>query len=111
MASLSRSLSLTSTRYEPVLGILNEVLLDCQNPTTLEAAHRLLRTITSNPRLLGRANTEQLLGKVLSDIGFGGLWRGSTFSTSSDSLKQRIVLADKLIEVRQYLYINALAGC
>lgn len=87
------------SRYEPVLGILDEVLLNCQNPSTLEAAHRLLRTMTSNPDLLGRANTEQLLNRVLSEIGFAGLWSGSTFSTSDEFTRERTMLVDKLIDV------------
>jgi len=84
---------------DPVFGILDEVLLSCQNVTTLESAHMLLRTLTSNPRLSGSVDAAQLLEEVLEDIGFGGLWRSSTFHAASEQDRKRTLLTDRLIEL------------
>ena len=67
---------------------------------TLDSAHKLLRTLSSNPKLFGSVDTARLLEEVLDDIGFSGLWRSSTFHAANDQDKQRITLTDKLIEVR-----------
>lgn len=86
-------------RCDPLFGILDDVLLSCQNALTLDSAHRLLRTLTSNPKLSGSVDTARLLEEVLDDIGFGGLWRSSTFHATHDQDKQCTLLTDKLIEV------------
>jgi hypothetical protein len=67
---------------------------------TLDSAHKLLRTLTSNPKLFGTVDTARLLEEVLEDIGFSGLWRSSTFHAANDQDKQCITLTDRLIEVR-----------
>lgn len=87
---------------EPVFGILDDLLLSCQNAVTLNSAHTLLRTLTSNPKLIGGVDTARLLDEVLEDIGFGGLWRSSTFHLRNDQDKQSITLTDRLIEVGQH---------
>ena len=91
-------------RCDPVFRILDNVLLSCQNAVTLEAAHKLLRTLTSNPKLSSSVDTTRLLAEVLDDIGFSGLWRSSTFHTADDQDKSNTILIDKLIEVK-YLII------
>lgn len=88
------------------------MLLSCQNATTLESAHKLLRTVTSNPKLSGRVNTDELLDAVLEDIGFGGLWNAVTFRDTSESFRKRTVLADKLIEVSSsYCFCKRVLTC
>lgn len=91
---------MTSPRCEPLFGILDEVLLSCQNSITLESAHTLLRTLTSDPKLSGGLDSGQLLEEVLDGVGFGGLWRSSTFNAASEQDRQRTLLTDRLIEVR-----------
>jgi neurofibromin 1 len=53
----------------------------------------------SNPQLSGRVDTAQILKEVLEDIGFGGIWRSSTFHAPTESGRHRTILSDKLIEV------------
>jgi neurofibromin 1 len=84
---------------DPVFGILDDVLLSCQNAVTLESAHTLMRTLTSNPKLSGTVDTARLLEEVLEDIGFGGLWRSSTFHAANEQDKRNTILTDRLIEV------------
>lgn len=87
--------------YTPVVEKLDHVLQTNQNTQTLESAHRLLRTMTSNPKVAGGdgVDTEGLLAQVLEGIGFDGLWRAVTFRGGSDMTRDGIVLADRLIEV------------
>lgn len=66
---------------------------------TLESAHQLLRTLTSNPKFSGGVDTTEMLEDVLDGIGFGGLWRSSTFHTLNDQERQCTSLTDRLIEV------------
>jgi neurofibromin 1 len=66
---------------------------------TLESAHQLLRTLTSNPKFSGGVDTAEMLEDVLDGIGFGGLWRSSTFHVANEQERQCNALTDKLIEV------------
>ncbi len=66
---------------------------------TLESAHQLLRTLTSNPKFSGGVDTAEILEDVLDGIGFGGLWRSSTFHVANEQDKQCTALTDRLIEV------------
>jgi len=75
------------------------VLISCQNAVTLESAHRLLRTLTLNPKFSGGVDTTEMLEDVLDGIGFGGLWRSSTFHTPNEQERQCTALTDRLIEV------------
>ncbi|KUJ23034.1 uncharacterized protein LY89DRAFT_635153 [Mollisia scopiformis] len=83
----------------PVLRVLDDVLISCQNAVTLESAHQLLRTLTSNPKFAGGVDTAEMLEDVLDGIGFGGLWRSSTFHTANELERQCTILTDRLIEV------------
>lgn len=83
----------------PVIAILDEILISCQNSATLESAHQLLRTLTSNPKFASGVDTAEMLEDVLEGIGFSGLWRSSTFHTMNDQDSQCTALTDKLIEV------------
>jgi neurofibromin 1 len=80
------------------------VLLSSQNAATLQSAQMLLRTLTANPKLSDAVDTAQLLEDVLEDIGFGGLWRSSTFHAAAERDRHCTVLTDKLIEVKQTFY-------
>jgi neurofibromin 1 len=82
-----------------VIGILDEVLQSSQNTATLESAQKLLRTLTSNPKLSDSVDTAGLLEEVLHEIGFGGLWRSATFRANEHDRQQRIGLTDRLIEL------------
>ena len=66
---------------------------------TLESAHQLLRTLTSNPKFSGGVDTAEMLEDVLDGIGFGGLWRSSTFHVPNEQDRQCTALTDRLIEV------------
>jgi neurofibromin 1 len=83
----------------PIITILEDVLLSCQNTNTLESAHHLFRTLTTNPTFLRSADTTEMLEDVLEAIGFGGLWRSSTFHVTNEQLRQCTALTDRLIEV------------
>ncbi|RQM08785.1 hypothetical protein DH86_00002920, partial [Scytalidium sp. 3C] len=82
----------------PIVRILDDIILSCQNAGTLEAAHSLLRTLTSNDKFIGGMDTAELLDDVLDGIGFGGLWRSSTFHIANPRQRQCTALTDRLIE-------------
>lgn len=70
---------------------------------TLESAHLLMRTLTSNPKFSGGVDTSEMLEDVLDGIGFGGLWRSSTFHSVNEHDRQCTALTDRLIEVSSRL--------
>lgn len=78
--------------------------MSCQNAATLESAHQLMRTMTSNPRFSDAMDTAEMLEDVLDGIGFGGLWRSSTFHSQNEHERQCTALTDKLIEVCSCLH-------
>jgi neurofibromin 1 len=83
----------------PIVSILDDVLLHSQNSATLESAHALLRTLTTNTRFANSLESNGLLNELLEDMGFAGLWRSSSFNLSHDQDKQCFALTEKLIEV------------
>ena len=87
------------TSCGPVVRILDDILVSCQNTATLEAAHQLLRTLTMNPKFSGGVDTAEMLEDVLDGIGFGGLWRSSSFHITNENERQCTALTDRLIEV------------
>lgn len=86
-------------RCSHVIAILDDLLMSCQSAVTLESAHQLLRTLTSNPKFSGGVDTAEMLEDVLDGIGFGGLWRSSTFHVANEQDRQCTALTDRLIEV------------
>ncbi|RKF61885.1 Neurofibromin [Erysiphe neolycopersici] len=82
-----------------VTDILNNILISCQNVATLESANQLLRTLTSNPKFSSGIDTTEMLQEVLDGIGFGGLWRSSTFHVVNENGHQCTVLTDRLIQL------------
>ena len=97
---------MTAYSCGPVVRILDDILISCQNTATLEAAHQLLRTLTSNPKFSGGVDTAEMLEDVLDGIGFGGLWRSSSFHTTNEHERQCTALTDRLIEVSPITLID-----
>ena len=89
----------------PLMAILDEVIMTSQSATTLEAAHLLLRTFTSNPKIAGPLDTTEMLEEVLEGVGFAGLWRSSSFHVANVQERQCTALTDKLIEVSSVIEI------
>jgi neurofibromin 1 len=90
------------TRCPPIVSILDDILLHCQSSPTLEAAHTLLQTLTSNPKFSGaHENSAAALNGLLEDMGFSGLWRSCSFNLASTEQQDRtcFALTEKLIEV------------
>lgn len=84
----------------PIIQILDDIVLHCQNSATLESAHRLLQTLTGNSKFSSyHSESNEMLNELLEDEGFGGLWRSCTFNMSQEQDKQCFVLTEKLIEV------------
>ena len=85
----------------PIISILDDIVLHCQNSATLESAHRLLQTLTSNSKFAAAGSHEsgEALNELLEDEGFGGLWRSCTFNMSLEQDKACFGLTEKLIEV------------
>ncbi|KAK3386913.1 hypothetical protein B0H63DRAFT_468596 [Podospora didyma] len=83
----------------PIISILDDILLHCQNSATLESAHTLLQTLTSNPKFSTSLESTAALNEILDDMGFGGLWRSCSFNLSQEQDKQCFGLTEKLIEV------------
>ncbi|KAJ9149291.1 GTPase-activator protein for ras-like GTPase [Pleurostoma richardsiae] len=92
----------------PIISILDDILLHCQNSSTLESAHRLLQTLTSNAKFASalESSNNLMLHEILEDMGFGGLWRscsslngGSGGGTHEQQDRQCFLLTEKLIEL------------
>ncbi|KAL2265612.1 hypothetical protein VTJ83DRAFT_6712 [Remersonia thermophila] len=67
----------------PIISILEDILLHCQSSATLESAHRLLQTLTTNPKFPASLESSAAnLNELLDDMGFGGLWRSCSFNTN-----------------------------
>ena len=88
-----------SIRCGPIISVLDDVLLHCQNSSTLESAHGLLQTLSSNPKFSHALETTGVLNEILEDMGFGGLWRSCSFNNAQDQDKRCFGLTEKLIEV------------
>lgn len=84
----------------PIISILDDILLHCQNSATLESAHALLQTLTSNSRFASALESTSRLDAILADMGFEGLWRSCSLNLSHEQDKKRFLLTEKLIEVR-----------
>jgi neurofibromin 1 len=82
-----------------VQPILDEVFLHGQSAVTLEAAHALLQTLTSDDDFLEGMNSVEFLNETLDDLGFSGLWRACSLGLSDDLYYNSFGLTEKLIEV------------
>ncbi|KAL2257760.1 hypothetical protein VTK26DRAFT_9213 [Humicola hyalothermophila] len=85
----------------PIISILDEVLLHCQSSATLEAAHALLQTLTSNPKFASALETSAaVLNELLEDMGFAGLWRSCSYSLTQEQQDRTcFALTEKLIQL------------
>lgn len=81
-------------------SILDDVLLHGQNAATLEAAHTLLRTLSSDRRFVRQGDSSNTMADVLEDKGFGGLWQSCSMGSMEDFHRDCFELTEKLIEVR-----------
>ncbi|KAK2021113.1 GTPase-activator protein for ras-like GTPase [Colletotrichum zoysiae] len=84
----------------PIVSILDDVLLHCQNSSTLESAQALLYALTSNPKFSTALGSTTVLNEILGDMGFSGLWRSCSFNFSQDQDRKCFLLTEKLIEFR-----------
>lgn len=86
--------------------MLDDILLHCQNTSTLEAAYALLKTLSSNAKFSGALESgSSMLDEILEDMGFGGLWRSCSTRHGDGLDKQSVYLTEKLIEVCFFLWI------
>ncbi|KAL2170034.1 hypothetical protein VTG60DRAFT_5374 [Thermothelomyces hinnuleus] len=87
----------------PIINLLDDILLHCQSSATLEAAHELLHTLTSNPRFpTSLEGSNAALNAILEDMGFGGLWRSSssfTLAQPEQVDRKCVMLTEKLIQL------------
>lgn len=90
---------LTSRRCGIMPSILNDVLIHGQDSAALEAAHTLVRTLTSEERYSKAIGSMDALNEELEDLGFPGLWNAS-FHQPLRNKKECFQLTEKLIEVR-----------
>lgn len=84
--------------------ILDDVLLHGQDSATLEAAHALLRTLSSDQkyaRAMSASNSS--MNDELEEKGFGGLWRSCSMGSMDDVHRECLDLTEKLIEVRSLI--------
>ncbi|KAG5929992.1 hypothetical protein E4U42_003545 [Claviceps africana] len=82
-----------------ISSILDDVLLHSQDIGVLEAAHTLLRTISSQQKYLEELGSQHSFSKVLDEIGFSGLYKGSSHSITEDIMRDCFELIEKLIEL------------
>ncbi|KAK0635111.1 hypothetical protein B0T17DRAFT_515391 [Bombardia bombarda] len=83
----------------PIISILDDIVLHCQNSATLESAHALLQTLTGNAKFGSAMEATGMLNETLDDMSFGGLWRSCSFNLSQEQDKQCFGLTEKLIEL------------
>lgn len=80
-------------------SILDDVLLHSQETGALEAAHALLRTISSEQSYFQELGSMHSLLSLLNELGFSGLWRASNHTSTEDVKGDCFELTEKLIEV------------
>lgn len=80
-------------------SIIDDVLLHSQDTRALEAAHTLLRTISSEQRYCEDLGSLRTFLDLLDEIGFGGLWREFGHLFSEAVTTDCFELTQKLIEV------------
>jgi len=79
-------------------SVLEDVLLHGQNAAVLEAAHTLLRTLSSDIRY-ATAMDSGPMNRVLEEKGFSGLWRSCSMGSMEDLHRDCFELTEKLIEL------------
>ena len=92
------STMLTVTRYEPVASVLEDILLNSETAETLDAAHTLTRSLAASARF-SSTSTSRKMSDVLEEVGMGGIWKTSSFRTTTTQQKRCAALVGKLIDV------------
>ncbi|EJT70411.1 hypothetical protein GGTG_11435 [Gaeumannomyces tritici R3-111a-1] len=80
----------------PIISILDSILLNCQNSSTLESAHLLMQTLSSSGIGL---ESSSMLDDILDELGFGGLWSCSFNLAQENTPSEAFGLTEKLIEL------------
>lgn len=81
-------------------SILNDVIMHGQDSAALEAAHTLVRTLTSEGEYAAAMASKEPLEEALEEMGFDGLWKSSFQELAEDDGRECFDLTEKLIEVR-----------
>ena len=80
-------------------SVLNDVIMHGQDSAALEAAHTLVRTLTSEEEYATAMSSSEPLAEALEDMGFEGLWKSSFQELHIDDRRECFELTEKLIEV------------
>lgn len=80
-------------------SILNDVLMHGQDSAALEAAHTLVRTLTSEREYANATGSMESLEEALEEMGFRGLWKASFQEMTEENRAECFELTEKLIEV------------
>ncbi|KAM3467994.1 hypothetical protein MY5147_008382 [Beauveria neobassiana] len=79
-------------------SILNYVLMHGQDSAALEAAHTLVRTLTSEREYANATGSMESLEEALDEMGFSGLWKASFQDMAEENRAYCFELTEKLIE-------------
>ena len=85
-----------------MIARLDEVLVHGEHLKTLQTAHELLRTLSSQPEIISSAasnNNNNAWHEVLAERGLEGLIRTCSFHQSHDLDRDCLGLMEKLIEL------------
>ncbi|OAA76331.1 Ras GTPase activator [Akanthomyces lecanii RCEF 1005] len=80
-------------------SILNDVLMHGQDSAALEAAHTLVRTLTSEREYANATGSMESLDEALEEMGFRGLWKASFQEMTEENRAECFELTEKLIEL------------
>ncbi|KAM3500327.1 hypothetical protein MY10362_006497 [Beauveria mimosiformis] len=80
-------------------SILNYVLMHGQDSAALEAAHTLVRTLTSEREYANATGSMESLDEALDEMGFRGLWKASFQDMAEENRADCFELTEKLIEL------------
>ncbi|EGX89201.1 Ras GTPase activator [Cordyceps militaris CM01] len=80
-------------------SILNDVLMHGQDSAALEAAHTLVRTLTSEREYASATGSMESLEEALEEMGFRGLWKLSFQGMAEENRAECFELTEKLIEL------------
>ncbi|KAJ6787469.1 hypothetical protein PWT90_02693 [Aphanocladium album] len=85
-------------------SILNDVLMHGQDSAALEAAHTLVRTLTSEREYASATGSMESLEEALDEMGFRGLWKASFQEMPEENRAECFELTEKLIEIPACLH-------
>lgn len=96
---MSKLTVLMLARCGAMPSILNDVLMHGQDSAALEAAHTLVRTLTSEREYASATGSMESLEEALEEMGFRGLWKASFQEMTEENRAECFGLTEKLIEV------------